>query len=263
MYAAHASTVSAIRVGYYSAANARATDEAAAVANRNESTSYRFEEARVEDVGDNSAADDVSVGSVSSSASFSEVLDNLSARMWSTPSLRPAQAAAITEIMHGRCGGKLLLVHRTGGGKSHILRMVGSLVGGIVVVIVPLLTLCADQIRKILEASPKYASCEAQHIDDCSTAEIKKTIIPRIDAIGNESSSVMFIFISPQKLNSCGAIRAAILRAHLRKTLRLVAIDEAHLYAIHGRSFRGELRLLHASFFENITHVESNNSMAH
>ena len=152
MYAAHASTVSAIRVGYYSAANARATDEAAAV-NRNEATSHRFEEARVEDVEDDSAADDVSVGSVSSSASFSEVLDNLSARMWSTPSLRPAQAEAITEIMHGRCGGKLLLVHRTGGGKSHILRMIGSLVGGIVLVIVPLLTLCADQIRKILEAS--------------------------------------------------------------------------------------------------------------
>lgn len=59
MYAAHASTVSAIRVGYYSAANARATDEAAAFANRNEATSYRFEEAGVEDVDDDSAAEDV------------------------------------------------------------------------------------------------------------------------------------------------------------------------------------------------------------
>ena len=250
MYAAHASAVSAIRVGYYSALNARTNDEAADVSNRNQETSPRFEEAGVEDVDDASAAEDISVGSVSSSASFSEVLDNLSARMWSTPSLRPAQAAAITEIMHGRCGGKLLLVVRTGGGKSHIMRMIGSLVAGVVVVIVPLLTLCADQIRKILEARQKYASCEAQHIDDCSDSNIKNSIIPRIDAIGNESSSTMFVFISPQKLNSCGAIRAAMLRAHNRKTLRFVAIDEAHLYAMHGRSFRGELRLLHASFFE-------------
>ena len=128
--------------------------------------------------------------------------------------------------------------------------MIGSLVAVVVVVIVSLLTLCADNIRKILEASQKYASCEAQHIDDCSEAEIKHTIIPRINAIENESSSAMFIFTSPQKLNLCGAIRAAILYAHNRKILQLFAIDEVHLYAMHGRSFCRELRLLHASFFE-------------
>ena len=49
--------------------------------------------------------------------------------------------------------GKLVLVHRTNGGKSHIMRMIGLRVAGVVVVIVPLLTLCADQIRKIDEAS--------------------------------------------------------------------------------------------------------------
>ena len=67
MYTAHASIVSAIRVGYYSAANARATDEAAAVSNRNEASSSRFEEATVEDVDDGSAAEDVSVGSATTS----------------------------------------------------------------------------------------------------------------------------------------------------------------------------------------------------
>ena len=71
-----------------------------------------------------------------------------------------------------------------------------------------------------------------------------------MNAIGNESSSSMFIFISPQKLVACGPIRAAILRCHQRKTLRLTVIDEAHLYAMHGRSFRGELRLLNKSFFQ-------------
>ena len=49
MYAAHALTVSAIRVGYYSALNlnARTNDEAADIANRNQATSSRFEEAGV------------------------------------------------------------------------------------------------------------------------------------------------------------------------------------------------------------------------
>ena len=112
-----------------------------------------------------------------------------------------------------------MLVHCTGGGKSHILRMLRSLVAGVVVVIVPLLTLCADQIGKIEEASQKDASCEAQHINECSEADIRNIVIPRMHASGNESSSVVFIFISPQKLVSCGPIRAAILRCHQQKTL--------------------------------------------
>ena len=115
--------------------------------------------------------------------------------------------------------------------------MIGSLVAGVVVVVVPLLTLCADQIRKIEEASQKYASCEAQHIDECSDGDIRNLIIPRMNAIGNASSSVMFIFVSPQKLVSCGPMRAAILRCHQQKTLQLVVIDEAHLYAMHRRAF--------------------------
>ena len=245
--------ISTIRADFHAAANERATiAEAAAASNRSIESSRRFQEAAVANADDESAAADSDsiADSVSSQASFDEVLTNLSARMWGTPALRPTQSAAIAEIMHGQCAGKLLLVHRTGGGKSHIMRMIGSLVAGITVVIVPLLTLCADQIRKILEASPKYASCEAHHIDDCSATDIKETIVPRLDAVGNDSSSSVFLFISPQKLVSCGPIRAAILRAHHRKTLRLVVIDEAHLYAMHGRSFRGELRLLHKSFFE-------------
>ena len=58
MYAAHAALVSAIRVAYYSAVNARTMDEAAAIANRNEAPSTRFEEAAIEDVADDSAIDD-------------------------------------------------------------------------------------------------------------------------------------------------------------------------------------------------------------
>ena len=212
MYATHASTVSTIRADFHAAANERANiAEAAAASNRSIESSRRFQEAAAANADDVSAAADSDsiADSVSSQASFDEVLTNLSARMWGTPALRPTQSAAIAEIMHGQCAGKLLLVHRTGGGKSHIMRMIGSLVAGITVVIVPLLTLCADQIRKILEASQKYASCEAHHIDDCSAADIKETIVPRIDAVGNDSSSSVFLFISPQKLVSCGPILAA------------------------------------------------------
>ena len=157
MYAAHVPLVSAIRADYHASANVRANrNKVDVVVNRTIQSTCRFEEAAVandDDDDDNGDDDSDTVGSVSSRASMGVVLTNLSARMWDTPSLCPTQEAAITEIMHGRCGGKLLLVHRTGGGKSRVLRMLGSLVAGVVVVIVPLLTLCADQMRKIEEAS--------------------------------------------------------------------------------------------------------------
>ena len=76
----------------------------------------------------------------------------------------------------------------------------------VTVAIVPLLALCAEQIGKATEASQKYASYEAHHIEECSEADIINIVIPRMNAIGNELSLVVFIFISPQKLLACGPI---------------------------------------------------------
>ena len=99
--------------------------------------------------------------------------------------------------------GELLLVHCTGGGKSHITRILGSPVAGVLVTIVPLLTLCVDQIRTTEEAYQKHACYEAQHIDECLDKDIRRIIIQMMNDIANKSSSVMFIFITPQKLVSC------------------------------------------------------------
>ena len=46
-----------------------------------------------------------------------------------------------------------------------------------------------------------------------------------------------------------GSLRAAILRCHERVVLRLVALDEAQLYAQHSTTFRGCIRLLLDQFF--------------
>ena len=128
MHAAHASIVSAIQANYHALANARANrNKAAVVAGRTIQSTCRFKEAAVANDNDDGAAGDAAtVGSVSS-WSIGVVLTNLSAQMWDTPSLCPTQEAAIAEIMHGRCGGGGLLVHRTGRGKSHILRILGPL----------------------------------------------------------------------------------------------------------------------------------------
>ena len=60
----------------------------------------------------------------------------------------------------------------------------------------------------------------------------------------------MFLLSSPQQIVENPALLAALLRCHAKRTLRLVAINEVHLYAMHGRSFCVAMRILQRLFFE-------------
>ena len=71
-------------------------------------------------------------------------------------------------------------------------------------------------------------------------------------AIGTQSSSTMFLLCSPQHLADDGDIRTALIECHAHRTLCMVAIDETHLYTMHGHTFRECIRVLHDVFFETI-----------
>ena len=87
--------------------------------------------------------------------------------VWNTPTCRPKQEEAVETICFLEvCGGKLLVINRTGSGKSHILCMVATFVERIVLVIVPLLALTADQMAKIRVALQGEGSVSAFHLDD-------------------------------------------------------------------------------------------------
>ena len=187
---------------------------------------------------------------VSEDAPFVYQMNNGSSRVWTTPSCRPMQNVAVERsVFKPECEGKVLIVDRTGGGKSHILRMAATFVGGIVVVIVPLLALTADQMSKIDEAVQDCGSVKAVHLDELSKQAITDEVVPRMHSIGYDSESTLFLFTSPQKLATTPAILDALFVCHARETLRLVTIDEAHLYAQHGSTFRDELRVLTTIFF--------------
>ena len=55
------------------------------------------------------------------------------------------------------------MIYLTGLGKSHILRMVALFVGGIVLVIMPILLLTADQMAKIRVGLQIEGFVEANH----------------------------------------------------------------------------------------------------
>jgi hypothetical protein len=59
----------------------------------------------------------------------------------------------------------------------------------------------------------------------------------------------MFVFLSPQFLiNHCNAPDVSITCAQ-EHTLRVIAIDEAHIHVQHGTSFRKEIHVLWVEFF--------------
>ena len=105
---------------------------------------------------------------------------------------------------------------------------------------------------RIRGALQQYCTSEAHHLDDLPPAVVKEKVVRRMDEFDTQSSSVMFLLCSPQYITNNKFFLEALLRAHERKVLRLVAINEAHLYAAHGRSFWQEIRVLKHVFFSKV-----------
>ena len=123
------------------------------------------------------------------------------ALVWRRLTLRHKQNVSVeTLVFDPICEGKLLVVDRTGGGKSLIMQLAATMVGGIVLVVIPLLALTANQLAKIKQAISTYGSVEAHHLDEISAWDQNSKIIPRMHAIGTQSSSTMFLLCSPQHL---------------------------------------------------------------
>ena len=143
------------------------------------------------------------------------------------------------------CRMKVEFFARTGYGKTHFVRVLGCLLRGVFVIIVPLLSLSADQIKKMLGANNDHGSVEAHHLDECSDDKVRGEIIPRIKEIAEkkETTSTMFLFVSPQFLTSNPELVEALAHAHNRRVLRGLGIDEVHLYVGHSQ-FRLEIRAL-------------------
>ena len=137
----------------HAAAFAAASADVVAVLRDEEQRELLRFEAVVVDNDDDDDDDDDSVsndGTVNSSAPIADHLNSGGRRVFRMPSLRPRQDEAITRIAFDpQSGGKLIVVDPTAGGKSLVLAMTAIVVGGVTIVIVPLLALTADQLTRL------------------------------------------------------------------------------------------------------------------
>ena len=188
-------------------------------------------------------------------SSLADMLNLCSQRVWGID-LRPLQLAALSKLF-GDCRDlrKLLVVQKTGGGKTHIIRVMGSMMKGIHVVLHPLLALTGDQVIRFQEGSDAYGAVDAINLDERGkNTKWRKKFIARISAMSNTTTSTVFIFTSPQFLaDNKKDVRDTLINVCLNKrTFRSFTVDEVHLYSQHGSSFRSELRLVGEEFLKPV-----------
>jgi len=152
-------------------------------------------------------------------------------------SLRPCQNQAIGAVVAGR---DTLAVLPTGSGKSAIYQVAGLSLGGMTLVISPLIALQRDQIRSI--AGRRYGASRPIRAELLNSSQ---RVHERQDTLALLArGDVDFLFIGPEQLTNSetrDAVRAGA------RGVGLFVVDEAHLVSEWGQEFRPEyLRLVDA-----------------
>ncbi len=153
---------------------------------------------------------------------------------------RPMQKEVISCVLSGR---DTLAVMPTGGGKSLCYQLSALLLGGLTIVVSPLIALMREQVAKLRpRLEPLGTEVLALH-GDLSPEEYGKSCHKLEACCGKGRCGILYV--SPETLSS---IRLRHLLDKLKSHVRLLAVDEAHCVSEWGHDFRpdylgiGEMR---------------------
>lgn len=142
-------------------------------------------------------------------------------KYWGHTAFRPPQAEIIDHVVAGNDAIALL---PTGGGKSICFQVPGLLLGGITLVISPLIALMKDQVGNLKSRGIAAAAITSEMSEQEIDAVLDRCVYDK---------EMRFLYLSPERLKSHMA------EVRIKKMpVKLIAIDEAHCISEWGYDFR-------------------------
>jgi hypothetical protein len=122
--------------------------------------------------------------------------------VWGIGDMFPTQLDAVYRLLHPMWPNHLAVIQRTGAGKTHILRMLGVIERGIVLIFIPLLTLSADVMSKFTCANHHFRTVIIQHLDELCNANKSayKDLLERCQGLCCSTTTTVFLFLYLQFL---------------------------------------------------------------
>ena len=184
-------------------------------------------------------------------------------------SIRDFQLSAIMgflDLDSARMGDSILQIPTytaiapTGGGKSLIFQVLGTLLGGISLVITPLLTLSVDHVGKFTNFPDNIGTIESFHIDNICKSDRILLMSHLLSFKPNQSRSI-FLFISPQSLLASTVWTQFLIKLHRQQILLRVVFDEPQVLVSQGLSFRPNFLEMKSSFISPLLTTKCPNEL--